>query len=72
MAKATKQYETAYPSQYETKAILKDGSGILLRPIRADDAKSWISFIGRLSPHNKYLHIQHTAKEMDLDDAVRF
>ncbi|MDD5399104.1 MAG: GNAT family N-acetyltransferase [Dehalococcoidia bacterium] len=72
MAKATKQYETAYPSQYETKAILKDGSGILLRPIRADDAKSWISFIGRLSPHNKYLHFQHTAKEMDLDDAVRF
>jgi acetyl coenzyme A synthetase (ADP forming)-like protein len=72
MAKTTKQNETAYPSQYETEAILKDGSGILLRPIRADDAKSWISFIGRLSPHNKYLHFQHTAKEMDLDDAVRF
>ena len=44
----------------------------MLRPIRADDARSWLGFIGRLSPHNKYLHFQHTAKEMNLDDAVRF
>jgi hypothetical protein len=72
MAKTTKQKNAAYPSQYETEAILKDGSGILLRPIRADDAKSWLSFIGRLGPHNKYLHFQHMAKEMNLDDAVRF
>jgi acetyl coenzyme A synthetase (ADP forming)-like protein len=72
MERAKEQNETQYPSQYETEVILKDGSRMLLRPIRADDAPSWLSFIGRLSQHNKYLHFQHTAKEMDLDDAVRF
>lgn len=72
MARVMGQNETAYPSQYEIEVLLKDGSGMLLRPIRADDAQSWLSFIGRLSPHNKYLHFQHTAKEMNLDDAVRF
>jgi acetyl coenzyme A synthetase (ADP forming)-like protein len=72
MAEVTGQNETGYPSQYETEVLLKDGSRILLRPIRAGDARSWLSFIGRLSPHNKYLHFQHTAKEMNLDDAVRF
>jgi acetyl coenzyme A synthetase (ADP forming)-like protein len=72
MAEATGQNETAYPTQYETEVLLKDGSRMLLRPIKADDARSWLSFIGRLSPRNKYLHFQHTAKEMNIDDAVRF
>jgi acetyl coenzyme A synthetase (ADP forming)-like protein len=72
MARVTGQSETGYPSQHETEVLLKDGSRMLLRPIRADDARSWLSFISRLSPHNKYLHFQHTAKEMNLDDAVRF
>jgi acetyl coenzyme A synthetase (ADP forming)-like protein len=72
MARQSKNSETAYPSQYETEVLLKDGSSILLRPIRIDDAQSWLSFISRLSPHNKYLHFQHTAKEMNVDDAVRF
>lgn len=62
----------SYPSEYETQVLLKDGSSILLRPIRIDDAKSWLGFISRLGPYNKYLHFQHTAKEMILDDAVRF
>jgi acetyl coenzyme A synthetase (ADP forming)-like protein len=72
MAGTTGQNGTAYPAQYETEVLLKDGSRMRLRPIRADDAQSWLSFIGRLSPRNKYLHFQHTAKEMNLDDAVRF
>jgi acetyl coenzyme A synthetase (ADP forming)-like protein len=72
MAEITRQNGTMYPSQYETEVTLKDGFRILLRPIKTDDAQNWLSFIGRLSPHNKYLHFQHTAKEMNLDDAVRF
>jgi acetyl coenzyme A synthetase (ADP forming)-like protein len=66
------QNETVYPIRYEKKVILKDGSSIFLRPIRASDARSWLGFIGRLSPYDKYLHFQHTAKGMNLDDAVRF
>ena len=72
MARQSKNSEPTYPSQYETEVLLKDGSSISLRPIRIDDAQSWLSFISRLSPYNKYLHFQHTAKEMNLDDAVRF
>jgi hypothetical protein len=29
--------DTAYPSQYETEAILRDGSIVQLRPIRVED-----------------------------------
>jgi acetyl coenzyme A synthetase (ADP forming)-like protein len=72
MPLSTEQNSRPYPSRYEREVTLKDGSRILLRPIRSDDASGWLSFIGRLSPGNKYLHFQHTAKEMNLDDAVRF
>jgi len=64
--------KAVYPSQYETKVLLKDGSSMLLRPIRQDDAERWLAFIGRLSPHTKYLRFEHMPKEMGLDDAIRF
>jgi acetyl coenzyme A synthetase (ADP forming)-like protein len=64
--------ETTYPAQYETDVLLKDGSSILLRPIRVDDAKSWVRFVGRLSPRTKYLRFHHVSKEMGLEDAARF
>jgi GNAT superfamily N-acetyltransferase len=72
MTGQNKDSETTYPAQYETEVLLKDGSSILLRPIRVDDATSWLGFIGRLSPDNKHLRFLHTSKEMNLDDAVRF
>jgi acetyl coenzyme A synthetase (ADP forming)-like protein len=72
MTRQIKKSETTYPSQYEMEVLLKDGSSILLRPIRVDDARSWVGFIGKLSTENKYLRFLHTSKEMNLDDAVRF
>jgi acetyltransferase len=73
MARESKTVPKAvYPSQYETKVLLKDGSSMLLRPIRQDDAERWLAFIGRLSPHTKYLRFEHMPKEMGLDDAIRF
>jgi acetyl coenzyme A synthetase (ADP forming)-like protein len=72
MARQNKNSETAYPSQYETQVLLKDGSSILLRPIRVDDARSWLSFVGRLSLDNKYLRFLHMSAEINMDDAVRF
>jgi len=58
-----------YPEKYETEAVLKDGSTILLRPIKKEDVQLWLDFIGRLSPHTKYLHFQHvlnlTAEDAD-------
>jgi len=64
--------ETIYPVQYETQVLLKDGSSILLRPIKVDDARSWVEFVGRLSAHTKYLRFHYVPKEMGLEDAVRF
>lgn len=64
---------TVYPSQYETEVLLKDGSSILLRPIKRDDTEAWCAFLSRLSAHTKYLRFHHHApKEMGQDDAVRF
>jgi acetyl coenzyme A synthetase (ADP forming)-like protein len=67
-----KNSEITYPAQYETEVLLKDGSSILLRPIKVDDAKSWVEFVGRLSARTKYLRFHHVTKEMGLEDAARF
>lgn len=72
MARQDKNSVITYPSQHETQVLLKDGSTILLRPIRVDDARSWLGFVSRLSLENKYLRFLHTSKEMNLDDAIRF
>jgi acetyl coenzyme A synthetase (ADP forming)-like protein len=72
MARQDKNSEVTYPSQYETEVLLKDGSSILLRPIKVDDVKSWVEFVGRLSAHTKHLRFHHVPKEMGLEDAVRF
>jgi len=64
--------KAAYPSQYETELVLRDGSVVLLRPIRHDDTERWLDFIHRLSSRTKYLRFHHVPKEMVLEDAVRF
>jgi acetyl coenzyme A synthetase (ADP forming)-like protein len=72
MARQNKHSETTYPAQYETEVLLKDGSSILLRPIRVEDAGSWVEFVGRLSAQTKYLRFHNVPKEMGWEDAVRF
>ena len=59
-----------YPTQYETEAVLKDGSNIRLRPVKKEDVQLWLDFVGRLSPHTKYLHFQHLPN-LTADDAAR-
>ena len=66
------EINTAYPSHHESEVLLRDGSRILLRPIRTDDAERWIAFFSRLSTRTKYLRFQHIPKEMGLEDATRF
>jgi acetyltransferase len=72
MEKPTQESQAAHPSQYETQVLLRDGSSLLVRPIKGDDAPSWLKFLARLSPHTKYLRFHHMPKEMGLEDAVRF
>jgi len=63
--------EAAYPAQYETEILLKDGSRILLRPIKGDDVERWLDFISRLSDRTKYLRF-HSVPKLGREDAVRF
>ena len=64
--------KAAYPSKYETEVLLKDGSRILLRPIRQDDVERWLSFFQRQSEQTKYLRFQRDPGEMGPEDALRF
>ncbi len=63
---------STYPAQYETEVLLRDGSRILLRPIRRDDTERWLAFFRRLSQQTKYLRFQRDPGEMGPEDALRF
>ena len=63
--------KAAYPAQYETEVLLKDGSMILLRPIKEDDVERWLDFISRLSDRTKYLRF-HSMPKLGREDAIRF
>jgi acetyl coenzyme A synthetase (ADP forming)-like protein len=63
--------EGAYPAEYETEVLLKDGSRILLRPIKEDDVERWLEFIFRLSHQTKYLRF-HSVPKLGREDAIRF
>jgi acetyl coenzyme A synthetase (ADP forming)-like protein len=67
-----REINAAYPSQYETEVLLKDGSKIMLRPIRREDTDRWLAFVARLGPQTKYLRFHHVPKEMGIEDALRF
>ncbi len=43
-----------YPAQYETTAVLRDGSLVRVRPICPDDAGAMLAFHARLSPLSLY------------------
>jgi acetyl coenzyme A synthetase (ADP forming)-like protein len=60
-----------YPAQYETEVLLKDGSRLLLRPIKRDDVERWLDFISRLSHRTKYLRF-HSVPNLEREDAIRF
>ncbi|HEY82158.1 MAG TPA: GNAT family N-acetyltransferase [Dehalococcoidia bacterium] len=66
------EVEAAYPSQYETEVLLKDGSRILLRPIKREDTEKWLAFYRRLSQQTLYLRFGRVPKEMGPEDALRF
>jgi len=65
------QGDAAYPAQYETEVLLKDGSRILLRPIKRDDVDRWHDFVSRLSQRTLYLRF-HYIPRLGRDDAIRF
>ena len=61
-----------YPTGYNVKVVLKDGSVIQFRPIKKDDAGEWLNFYHRLSSHSKYLRLHRSPPDMSMEDAIRF
>ncbi|MDO8578751.1 MAG: GNAT family N-acetyltransferase [Dehalococcoidales bacterium] len=72
MVQAIPKKEPMRLAEFETQVLLKDGTSMLLRPIKVSDAKSLTSFLGRLSANDKYLRFQHISRDMYLDSASRF
>ncbi len=73
MTANVKTYDQAdYPSQYETEVVLRDGSSMLVRPVKEGDAPRWLAFVKGLSRHVREQYLHQTASESDMDDAVRF
>jgi acetyl coenzyme A synthetase (ADP forming)-like protein len=69
----TRNASSNYPSQYEAEVLLKDGSRILLRPIKREDAGRWLTFFQRLNKEQtQYLHFHRLTERIDPEDAQRF
>ena len=63
----------ACPWDYETDALLRNGSAIRLRPLRREDAEAWVTFVSQLSPHAKYRRCFDLPKKgLGLEEGLRF
>jgi len=61
-----------YPAQLVTRAQLPDGTDVLVRPIRPEDAEMLQEFVRQLSPETKYFRYMQNIKELTADMLVRF
>jgi acetyltransferase len=61
-----------YPRDYIEEVTLKDGSKVLLRPIRPDDAPRLQHAFLHLSPQSIYLRFLETARELSDERARAF
>jgi acetate---CoA ligase (ADP-forming) len=61
----------AYPAHEERDVVLRSGSTLRLRPIRADDAERLLDFYGRLSPDSLYFRF-FAPSRVDAGAAARF
>jgi acetyltransferase len=61
-----------YPAQLVTKVQLPDGTDIIIRPIRPEDAEIEQQFIRELSSEAKYFRFMSSLQELTPDMLVRF
>ncbi|HEX7044699.1 MAG TPA: bifunctional acetate--CoA ligase family protein/GNAT family N-acetyltransferase [Burkholderiales bacterium] len=61
-----------YPSHLVSHLQLADGTDILLRPIRPEDADLEAAFVHNLSPQSKYMRFMQTLQELTPEMLVRF
>jgi acetyltransferase len=61
-----------YPAHLVTRTQLADGTDMLIRPIRPEDAEMLQGFVRRLSPETKYFRYMQNLKELTPEMLVRF
>lgn len=61
-----------YPIELEHTIRLKDGTALLLRPIRPDDAERERAFVAGLSDESRYSRFQHSVSELSAETIARF
>ena len=61
-----------YPSQLEKKIQLDDGTDIMIRPIRPEDAQMEDKFVRELSDEAKYFRFMNSLQELSQEMLVRF
>jgi acetyltransferase len=61
-----------YPSHLLSRWQLADGTDIIVRPIRPEDAEIEQEFVHNLSPRSKYFRFMQTLRELTPEMLVRF
>ena len=63
---------TPYPNQYESHAVLRDGTKVLIRPIRPEDAEAHYAFVSSFSRETSYYRFFSYEKELADEQMTRF
>jgi acetyltransferase len=61
-----------YPAQLESRVQLADGTDLVIRPIRPEDAEIEARFVRNLSPQSKYFRFMQSLRELTPEMLVRF
>ncbi|WP_439135233.1 bifunctional acetate--CoA ligase family protein/GNAT family N-acetyltransferase [Pseudomaricurvus sp.] len=61
-----------YPGNLETRMQLSDGTDLLIRPVRPEDANIEQDFISRMSPETIYFRFMQSLHELTPDMLIRF
>ncbi len=61
-----------YPFALETEFSLSDGTRLVVRPVRPDDAAREVAFVKGLADTTRYYRFQHPVKELSAETIARF
>ena len=61
-----------YPDEYIQEAVLKDGTSLLLRPIRPEDEPMWHGLLKNCSQRSIWMRFRYLFKETTHEMATRF
>ncbi len=63
---------TPYPNQYEFHETLRDGTAVLIRPIKPDDAVAHHRMVASFSPQTRYFRFFSLREDITPEQLVRF